>query len=202
MEKKGIAVFGGSFNPPLYSHFSLAEEILNENDNIEKVIFVPVSKKYEKPGLLDDEHRYNMLKLVCDKYPNFEVSNIEHLHERQLNSFETLELLQKEYPENELFFVTGTDNVKELYWWGHIEEFLSKYKILVIERGPDVLEDIIETQDFLKNHRNSLIKYNQLIRTNLSSTYVREKLKEGKDVKFLLPDEVLNYIEKNNLYRG
>lgn len=202
MDKKGIAVFGGSFNPPLNSHFSLAEEIINEIDYIGKILFVPVSKKYEKPGLLDDIHRYNMLKLVCDKYPNFEVSDIEHQHEQQLNSYTTLELLKKEYPDNDLYFVIGTDNLKELYWWGYIDQFLTEYKIIVIERGSDNMDEIIESQEFLQKYRNSFIKYNQLIRTNLSSTYVREKLKEGKSVKYLMPEEVANYIKENNLYRG
>ena len=106
---KAIAVFGGSFNPPLNSHFSLAEEILTEVENIEKVLFLPVSSK--------NEDRYNMLKLVCDDNERFEVSNLEHIQERQLNTFETMELLQKEYPEYELVFVIGTDNLRELYWW-------------------------------------------------------------------------------------
>ena len=66
-EKKLLAIFGGSFNPPLNSHFSLAQQIVNEYENIEKVLFVPVNSKYQKKGLLENEHRYNMLKLVCDK---------------------------------------------------------------------------------------------------------------------------------------
>lgn len=199
---KAIAVFGGSFNPPLNSHFSLAEEILTEAENIEKVLFLPVSSKYQKSNLLSNEDRYNMLKLVCDDNERFEVSNLEHIQERQLNTFETMELLQKEYPEYELIFVIGTDNLRELYWWGYIDSLLSKYKILVIERGKDKIDDIIESQEFLQKYRDSFIKYNQQIRTNLSSTYVRNKIKEGKDVRYLMPDKIYNYIKENNLYRS
>lgn len=72
-----IVVFVGSFNPPLNSHFSLAEQIISEYKNVEKVIFVPVSEKYEKAGLLNDKYRYEMLKCVCDKNEKFEVSDIE-----------------------------------------------------------------------------------------------------------------------------
>ena len=71
-ERKILAIFGGSFNPPLNSHFLLAEQIYNEIENIEKVIFLPVSSKYEKNDLLSNEHRYNMLKSVIDKNEHFE----------------------------------------------------------------------------------------------------------------------------------
>ena len=96
----------------------------------------------------------------------------------------------------------GTDNLRELYWWGYIDSLLSKYKILVIERGKDKIDDIIESQEFLQKYRDSFIKYNQQIRTNLSSTYVRNKIKEGKDVRYLMPDKIYNYIKENNLYRS
>lgn len=202
MEKSAIAVFGGSFNPPLYSHFSLAEEVLNEMDYIEKVVFVPVGNNYLKDKLEAPEHRYNMLKLVCDTDNRFEVSDIELIQEKQLNTFETLELLQKQYPDKELLFVTGTDNLKELYWWGSIELFLSKYKILVLERNKDDMFEIINSQEFLKQHSTSFIKFNQTIKTSMSSTYVRNNLKNNKTVKYLMPESVYNYIKENNLYRG
>ena len=197
-----IAVFGGSFNPPHYAHFLFAEEIINEINDIKKVLFLPVSSKYEKQNLLSNEHRYNMLKLVCDEDDRFDVSNLEHIQERQLNTYETLELLQEKYPGYELIFIIGTDNLKELYWWGNIDLLLAKYKILVIERGEDKFEDIIETQDFLKKYRNSFIRYNQNVRTNLSSTYIRNEIYKNKDFKYLVPHKVYEYIKENNLYRG
>ena len=125
--KKVLAIFGGSFNPPLNSHFSLAEQILTEYENIEKVVFVPVSTKYNKKGLISNEHRYNMLKIVCDKNEKFELSDIEMIQKEQLNTLETLELMQKEYPEHTLYFTMGTDNLKELSTWGLAEELVKKF---------------------------------------------------------------------------
>ena len=109
-----IVVFGGSFNPPLNSHFSLAEQIISEYKNVEKVIFVPVSEKYEKAGLLNDKYRYEMLKCVCDKNEKFEVSDIELRKKRQLFTIETLEKLQEKYKDKTIWFTTGSDNLKEL----------------------------------------------------------------------------------------
>ena len=84
MAENQIVIFGGSFNPPLNSHFSIAQDLLNEYKEINKVIFVPVNSKYEKPGLINNEDRYNMLKLVCDKNKKFDVSRVEIDSERQI----------------------------------------------------------------------------------------------------------------------
>ena len=129
--KKQIAVFGGCFNPPLNSHFSLAEQILNEHEEVEKILFVPVSNKYNKKGLIEDKHRYNMLKLICDKNPRFAISRIEMDNERQLFTIETLLELQKEYSDFELVFITGSDNLKELEKWQKADELVEKFKLLI-----------------------------------------------------------------------
>ena len=114
---KIIVVFGGSFNPPLNSHFSLAEQIISEYENVEKIIFVPVNQKYQKKGLLENKYRYEMLKCVCDKNEKFEVSDIELRNERQLYTIETLEEIQKIYPNKTIWFTTGSDNLRELNTW-------------------------------------------------------------------------------------
>ncbi len=198
--KKVLAIFGGSFNPPLNSHFSLAQQIVNEYENIEKVIFVPVNSKYQKAGLLENKHRYNMLKLVCDKNKDFIVSDIELKQEKQLHTIETLELLQNQYPNNIICFTIGTDNLKEISKWGSAEKLVTDFKILVLERDEDSMDDIINQDDFLLKHKDSFIKLKENIRSNISSTFVREKIKRGKSIRYLTPDEVYYYIKENNLY--
>lgn len=196
-DKKILAIFGGSFNPPLNSHFSLAQQIVNEYENIEKVIFVPVSSKYQKQGLLENVHRYNMLKLVCDKNDDFIVSDIELKQGRQLYTIETLELLQKQYPNNIICFTIGTDNLKEISKWSSAEKLVTNFKILVLERDEDNMNEIIEKDEFLLKHKDSFIKLKENIRSNISSTFVREKIKRGKSIRYLTPDEVYYYIKEN-----
>lgn len=198
---KIIVVFGGSFNPPLNSHFSLAEQIISEYENVEKIIFVPVNQKYQKKGLLENKYRYEMLKCVCDKNEKFEVSDIELRNERQLYTIETLEEIQKIYPNKTIWFTTGSDNLRELNTWEKADELVKKFKVLVLERDEDCLEDIINNDSFLKENEKSFIKVKNNVRSGLSSSFVREKIKEGKSIRYFTPDEVYSYIKVNNLFK-
>lgn len=198
---KKIIMFGGAFNPPLNSHFLLAQQIVNEVEDIDKVIFVPVNIKYEKnEAIISSEDRYNMLKMVCDKNENFEVSRLEIDSNRPLFTIETLDILQKEYPEHQILFATGTDNLKEFDTWEGADKITGKYKVLIFERDIDKMEDIIASNSFLNANKDTFIKLNENTRTNLSSTFARSKIREGKSIRYLTPDEVYNYIKENKLY--
>lgn len=196
MKKKIIAVFGGSFNPPANSHISLAKQILKNDSNIEKVIFVPVNVKYNKEGLASNEDRFFMLQKICENNEGLEVSDIEITSQRQLYTIETLRLIQEQYKENEIYFVLGTDNLKELETWHEADELLKNFKMLVLERGNDDIELIIEDDDFLRKYKTSFIKLQNIKKINLSSTEIRDKVKRGESIARLVPIEILNEVLK------
>ena len=200
MEKKQIVMYGGCFNPPLNSHFTLAEQLINEYDQIDKVVFVPVNSKYQKAGLISNIHRYKMLQLVCSENEKMEVSKIELESKRPMYTIETLKELKKIYPNNEIALAIGSDNLKELDLWHKAEELIKNFKIYVISRDKDNIEDIIENHKLLKENKSSFIKAINNIISNLSSTYVREKLKNNKSIRYLTADKVIKYIKENNLY--
>ena len=200
MAENQIVIFGGSFNPPLNSHFSIAQDLLNEYKEINKVIFVPVNSKYEKPGLINNEDRYNMLKLVCDKNKKFDVSRVEIDSERPLYTIETLNYFDKKYPNNEILFLMGSDNLKEFPTWNGADKICKKYKSYVFRRDDDNIKNIIEKDEFLSKNKNSFVVVSNNILNNFSSTYARKIIKEDKSIRYLAPDEVVNYIEKHKLY--
>ena len=200
MNRKIIALFCGSFNPPLFSHFSLAEQLLNNDNNIEKIIFVPVSHKYNKNGLISDEHRFNMLNLLCKNNQKFEVSNVEFNSSRQPYTLETMQIMQEKYPEYEIRLIIGTDNLKELETWHEVEHLLNRFKVIVLSRDEDNAEEIIKSNKLLSKYFSSFIINNISLRTNLSSTFVRNEIKNKKSVRYLLPDEIIKYIKSNKLY--
>ncbi len=201
MQKKGIAIFGGSFNPPLNSHLELAKQIIINLDYVEKVIFVPVSTKYNrKNNLVDDNHRYNMLELMCNGEEKLEVSDIELTYGRQLYTIETLGILKNKYPEYDIYFIMGTDNLKDLHTWMKPEQILNNYKIIVLERNEDNIEKIIEEDKLLRDNKKALIIAKKIKPIELSSTMIREKIKMGENVERFFKKEVLEYINKNRLY--
>lgn len=200
MEKNCIVIYGGSFNPPLNSHFSIAEQVLNQFEEVDKIIFVPVNSKYAKNGLIDNNHRYNMLKLISNKNNRFIISDIDLHGEKSLSTIEALEEIQKQFPNKEVWFVIGSDNLKEIHTWKRAEELISKYKILVMERNEDHIEKIIQRNSLLSCYKESFKKLNQDIKSNYNSTYVRTQIKKGKSVRYLMPDEIYEYIQQNKLY--
>ena len=196
MNKTGIAVFGGSFNPPTVAHINLAKQVLEEMNEIEKVIFVPVSTKYNKKGLASDEVRLNMLKNICNSQENLEVSDLELKSERQLYTIETLRIIEKQNPGKEIYFIIGTDNLKELETWYKPDELLKNFKIIVLDRGEDNTDGIIEKSEFLKKYKSSLIKLKNIKKVNISSSYIREQLKLGKTVQNWVPEEISAEVER------
>lgn len=201
MKKKQILVFGGCFNPPLNSHFLLAEQLINEYSQIEKIIFMPVNSQYQKSNLIANEHRYQMLKLVCDKNEKFEVSKLELEAGRPLYTIETLRRMREQYAKYEIAFIMGSDNLKELETWNSANELVEEFKIYVLERDKDEVEKIIQESKFLKENKTAFIKAENNITSNLSSTFVRERLQKGKSIRYLTPDEVINYMLENKLYQ-
>ena len=141
-----------------------------------------------------------MLKLVCDKNDRFEVSKIELEQERQLFTIETLRILQKQYLNYEIYFTMGSDNLKELETWKKSTELVEEFKFLIIERDKDCAKDIVKNSKFLKQYKEKFIKVNTQIHSNLSSTFVRNEVKNGRSIRYLTPDEVVDYINKDKLY--
>ena len=196
MNKTGIAVFGGSFNPPTVAHINLAKQVLEEMNEIEKVIFVPVSTKYNKKGLASDEDRFNMLKSICNSQENLEASDLELKSERQLYTIETLRIIKEQNTGKEIYFIIGTDNLKELETWYKPNELLKSFKIIVLDRGEDNTDEIIEKSEFLKKYKSSFIKLKNIKKMNISSSYIREQLKLGNNVQDLVPEEIEAEVER------
>lgn len=95
----------------------------------------------------------------------------------------------------------GSDNLKELDTWKEVEKLLSSYKIYVLKRDKDDIDEIIQSNQLLKEHKTAFRALSKEVNSNLSSTYVRNKIKEGKSITYLTPPEVVTYILENKLYQ-
>ena len=191
-----IGIFGGSFNPPHKMHLKMALELLEKN-YIDKVIYVPTGSKYKyKTNLVEDKHRYNMLKLMVQGDERFEVSDYE-LKDYVVYTCESLAYFKEMYPEDEIYFICGADNLSYIDEWKNGLQLLKDYKILVVKRDGQNIEELLER--FINYRKNILVT--DIVPNELSSTFIRTRINEG-DVSEYLDKEVLEYIKENNLYRG
>lgn len=187
-----LGIFGGSFNPPHNMHKKIALDLIN-NDYLDKVIYVPTGDKYQKDGLVSAQDRYNMVKIMINESPNLLVSDYEITNELTY-TYQTLDYFKKIYPNDDIYFICGSDNLKQIETWKNYEYILRNFKILVINR-----DDI--------NIKSILKKYNNIILTDikenaLSSTYIRNLLKDNdENIIEYIDVKVLKYIKKfSNLY--
>lgn len=190
-----IGIFGGSFNPPHKMHESIADQLIKKN-LLDKVIFVPTSNFYPKAGLINDEARFDMLKLMVKDKKEYNVSNYEF--GRLTYTYQTLEHFKETNKNDEIYFICGSDNLEYIDTWREYKKILKEYKLIVIPRKHN-METLL---DKFQEYRNNII-VTELDNNYLSSTLVRQYLKDGKyeEVKEYINENVLNYIIQNDLYK-
>ena len=190
-----IGIFGGSFNPPHKMHLNIALELINKH-YVDKIVYVPTGSKYKyKNNLLPDVNRKEMLEILVSKYEELSVSDYE-LKSEVVYTYQTLKHFKELNPDDEIYFICGTDNLSYMDKWMNSEEILSNYKILVIKREG---EDIDELLNKFCEYRENII-VSDVIPYNISSTVIREKIKNNENVDNLIDKDILNYIKENKLY--
>lgn len=191
-----IGIFGGSFNPPHNMHTDIANYMINRH-YVDKVVLVPTGSKYTyKNNLIEEEHRYNMLEILSNKNDNIMVSDYE-LKSEVVYTIDTLKHFKEEYPNDEICFICGLDNFSYIDKWKNGEEILTNYKIVVINRDGNDLEELLVKYD---KYKDNIIISNMEMK-DISSTYIRDNIKEIDKVKEYIDEDVLRYIQENNLYR-
>lgn len=190
-----IGIFGGSFNPPHNMHTNIALYLL-EHDYVDKVIFVPTGSKYKyKNNLLPDNIRYDMVKLITDKYPNMEVSDYE-LKDHVIYTCDTLNYFKETNKDDEIYFICGTDNLSYIDEWKNGLYLLQNYRFIIIRRATDDYDELVKKYD---KYKNNFICVDGLDMNPLSSTTIRHDI-DNNNVKDYLDRDVYQYIINNNLY--
>ena len=189
-----IGIFGGSFNPPHLMHKNIALELI-KNNYLDKVIYVPTGNSYNKANLVSEKNRYEMLKLMIDNNKYLEVSDYEfgELH----YTYQTLDYFKDKYSSDEIYFICGTDNLKQLNTWKNYLYILNNYKLIVIKRDNDNVLYILNNYD--KEGKKILTL--DIVSDTISSTKIRNFIKEKRDVSNLVDAKVYKYILDNDLYR-
>ncbi len=189
-----LGVFGGTFNPLHIGHLVLAQTAV-ESLRLDQVIFVPTGEpphKRNQGDLVPAEHRFRMVELATGDNRKFFVSRFEIDRPGPRYTIETLEAIQQQSePETELYLLVGGDWAGQVHLWHRGEEILRRYHVAAVPRGSNRIE---------KNGDYPLLPIPMPI-IDISSSLIRRLLREGREIRYLVPDTVARYIAEHRLYR-
>lgn len=186
-----IGIMGGTFNPIHYGHLIAAESAWQEF-RLNKVIFVPTFHPPHKPEPeVSPQHRYQMTKLAIESNKHFTISEIELNRPGKSYSEETLRQFKEIYgPEAELYFIIGSDAIAELDTWKNIEKLLGLCQFIAVSRPGYKLPIGLSYAHPL-----------EIPGIAISAEEIRERIKTGRSIKYLVTERVEQYIYEHQLYR-
>jgi nicotinate-nucleotide adenylyltransferase len=201
-----IGIFGGSFNPIHIGHLHLAESARVQFD-MERVIFIPTGmnpfkyKEKQRNDISERKSRYEMVCLATKSNPYFEVSPIEINRVGKTYTIDTIRKVKESYPDKELYFIAGADIIFSITKWRKIDEVFRQTAFIVAERPGYPNAKLRRTIARLKHRYQARIYLMMLSGMDITSTDIRKRIKAGKSVRYLIPDEVNAYIQDKHLYR-
>ena len=187
-----IGLFFGSFNPMHIGHKIIASYMVEFSD-LEKVLFVvsPENPFKQKEDLLDKNYRLQIIKSEVEGNAKLAVSDIEFSMPQPSYTIDTLGRLKEDYPENEYALIMGADNLQNFHKWKNYEQILENHSIYVYPR-PGI--------EINRAHQNIHI-ISGVPQMEISASFIRDSIKRGKDVSYLMPEKVWQYVDEMNFYK-
>ena len=200
---KKIGLFFGSFNPIHVGHLLIANHMINFTD-LQEIWFVvsPHNPHKKKASLLEDYHRLAIVKEAIDDNPKFKASDIEFALPKPSYTVETLVHLKEKYPTYQFSILMGEDNLRSFHKWKNYEVILENNPIFIYPRVLTIQE--LESgkpieQNELINHPNITLTDAPVMK--VSSSLIRQLIKDGKSIKYLMTEPAKKYVEEMNFYK-
>ena len=196
-----VGILGGTFSPIHYGHLILAETAY-DRFGLDKVLIMPAGDPYFKylKKMAADSHRENMTKLAIAGNPHFEFCDIELKREGNTYTVDTLTELTEANPDDEYFFIVGSDTLFSIEKWYRPNDIFRMAKLLTSCRNIEN-QELTKQIDYLKNKFGAKIYNLYMPNIDISSTDIRDKVKHGMSIRYYTPDPVIEYIQENNLYK-
>lgn len=186
-----IGLFFGSFNPIHHGHLIIANHLAETSDLAEIWFVVSPQNPFKKAGsLLNENHRYHLIKLAVEREKKLKASNIEFKLPRPSYTSDTLIYLKEKYPLHSFSIIIGSDGFQNIEKWKNANIILSNYPILIYKRPGFEIKEPLPASVNLVNA--PLLE--------ISSTLIRYMIKNKKNIRFLVPDIVKDEIERNRFY--
>lgn len=199
---KRIGIMGGTFNPVHLAHLILAEAAY-EQFSLDQVVFLPSRQPAYKDNkeILPDFIRYHMLELAIEGNPHFSISDLELKREGNTYTADTILEWKRLEPDTELYFIIGGDSLMTFDQWSRPEVVLANAHLLATGRGELEKARLLQRAEELNRKYHSNISFFETPAMELSSTKLREKIREGKSVRYLIPGPVEELILEKGYYR-
>ena len=193
--RRAIGIMGGTFDPIHHGHLGAASEVM-DGFGLDQVVFVPAALQPFKAGrrVTSAEHRYLMTVIATASNPRFAVSRVDIDRGGTTFTIDTLADLATEYPDSDFYFITGADALAQIAQWKDAERLFEQAHFIGVTRPGHDLSD-----SPLPGRSVSLLEVPAMA---ISSTDCRSRVEEGKPVWYLVPDGVVQYINKYGLYRS
>ena len=187
-----IGLFFGSFNPIHIGHKVISSYLVDFTD-LDKVMFVvsPQNPLKQKISLLDQYHRLQIIRAEIEDNSKLEVSDIEFTMPKPSYTIDTLVRLKEKYPENDYSIIMGSDNLQNFHKWKNYEQILEDYSVYVYPRPG---------YEISGSHKNIHV-IEGVPQMEISSSFIRKSIKEGKDISYLMPEKAWIYTDEMNFYR-
>jgi len=215
-----LGILGGAFNPIHYGHLRTAEEVL-ESLNLDTILFIPSGRPpFDKPDLAGAVHRYNMVRTAIEGNPHFKISDVEIRRRGRSYTIDTIKRLRRDFKGAEFYLVLGIDAFLDMPKWKCPEDIVNLTNIVIISRPGFRFIDLVSSpylkgiqRRFLRemdsgkrtefSHPISMNKkaiFCNVTELSISASRIRELIKEGRSINYLLPDSVKSYIISHKLY--
>lgn len=202
---RSVGIMGGTFDPVHNGHLILAE---NARDafGLDEVRFMPTAVSYLKSNrserISEASDRLAMVKLAIEGNPSFTASDLEIRRGGNTYTYETMQALKAAEPDTAFWFLCGGDSIAAMHTWVHPERIFASCGILGAVREDEVSEGTFEeAAERLRKAYGARIRFVPMPSIGISSTDIRERIRGGRSVRYLVPDAVADYIEAQGLYR-
>jgi nicotinate-nucleotide adenylyltransferase len=192
-------LYFGSFNPIHIGHLAIANYMLEYTD-LDEVCFVvsPLNPLKKKLSLLADHHRIRLAEIATETDDRMSVSDIETKMPLPSYTIDTLAWLNEKHPNREYSLIMGGDNLITLYKWKNVDELILKYSLYVYPRRDKKAVYSENLENLVRKASITLVEAPQM---EISGTFIRESISQGKDIRHYLPPGVWKYIDEMNFYR-
>lgn len=200
--KKRVGILGGTFDPIHTAHLILARES-QEFFQLDEVRLMPAGNpphKLVRKGRATTDQRIHMIELALKDDPILSLSLMEVDRTGITYTYQTLELLNEEEPETQFYFILGMDSLFQLQNWKEPKKICKSCEFILAMRDHTPTEMVEKQVEYLKTTYDAVIHYLYNANMDISSHMIRERRKEGKFVRYYVPDLVMNYMEEEGIY--